>query len=180
MASKAWEQSFLSASQVLRHGFTILLWRQGDASTEQPTRRISGVHSPFSSPWMTLRRRYSGPDSASKRVWWPRMFGKIVLGEKRFTTGVEIQKAAKGPEETGSFCWHLPAVLHVITVAQVQLCAGRWEDNKRQTYCRWHFCFFYFKLHNYILFLHAVSKTKLRLLLVFAEPTPGSCTVLEF
>lgn len=127
MASKAWEQSFLSVSQVLRQGLTILSWRHGDASTEQPTRRISGVHSPFSRPWMTLRRRYSGPDSASKRVWWPRMFGKIVLAKKSFTTGVEIQGAArkkKKPEKTGCSCCHPPAVLHVITVAQVQLCAG--------------------------------------------------------
>lgn len=79
MASKAWAQSFLKASHVLRQGLIILSLRQGEAITEQPTRRISGEHSPLSRPWMTLSRRYSGPDSASVRVRCPRMLGNIVL-----------------------------------------------------------------------------------------------------
>lgn len=79
MASKAWAQSFLKASHVLRQGLIILSLWQGDAITAQPTRRISGEHSPLSRPWMTLSRRYSGPDSASVRVRCPRMLGNIVL-----------------------------------------------------------------------------------------------------
>lgn len=90
MASKAWMQSFLSASHVLRHGLIILSFLQGEARTEQPTSRISGVHSPFSSPWMTLRRRYSAPDSASIRLRWPRMFGNIVLKDRYLQSGSTV------------------------------------------------------------------------------------------
>lgn len=50
---------------------------------EQPTRRISGEHSPLSRPWMTLSRRYSGPDSASVRVRCPRVLGNMVLERLR-------------------------------------------------------------------------------------------------
>ncbi|TNN56131.1 hypothetical protein EYF80_033681 [Liparis tanakae] len=79
MASKAWAQSFRRASHVLRHGLIILSSRHGEATTEQPSRRISGEHSPLRRPWMTLSRRYSGPDSASARLRWPRMLGNMVL-----------------------------------------------------------------------------------------------------
>lgn len=88
IASKAWAQSFRKASHVERQGLIILSSWQGEASTEQPTRRISGEHSPLSRPWMTLRRRYSAPDSASIRVRWPRILGNIVLEHHCFKSRI--------------------------------------------------------------------------------------------
>lgn len=145
MASKACMQSFLSASHVLRQGLTILSSLQGEASTEQPTRRISGEHSPFKRPWMTLRRRYSAPDSASKRVRWPRMLGNMVLDIMYtwFLTAwfTSTCKTIKKKPKKNSTLWdrcvvtvfvgtdflakpcYLPRVFHIITIAQVQLCA---------------------------------------------------------